>query len=155
MIMGYDEHYGGCEEAGSVASIGWVRDAVTNTMAEVPSEQIILGMPFYTRIWCTTPDADASDTEMSYKVTSKSYGMKSGRNTAVQNGAELIWNEEAGQYYAEYTIGNSKYQTWLEDSTSAELRLALLDEYNLAGASFWKLGLEDNTIWDTIIKYVN
>ena len=25
----------------------------------------------------------------------------------------------------------------------------------LAGGAFWKLGLEDSSVWDTIIKYIN
>ena len=25
----------------------------------------------------------------------------------------------------------------------------------LAGGAFWKLGLEDLAVWDTIIKYIN
>lgn len=155
VIMGYDEHYGGSEEAGSVASIGWVRDAVVNTLEEVPASQVVLGMPFYTRIWCTTPDADASDTEMSYKVTSKAYGMRAANVQIATYDAEKTWNAECGQNYAEYMVGDSKYQVWLEDSTSAEERLKLLDEYSLAGASFWKLGFETSDIWDTIIKYIN
>lgn len=155
IIMGYDEHYGGSEEAGSVASIGWVRDAVVNTLEEVPASQVVLGMPFYTRIWCTTPDADASDTEMSYKVTSKAYGMRAANVQIATYDAEKTWNAECGQNYAEYMVGDSKYQVWLEDSSSAEERLKLLDEYSLAGASFWKLGFETSDIWDTIIKYIN
>ena len=152
VIMGYDEHYGGSEEAGSVASISWVRDAVVNTLEEVPASQVVLGMPFYTRIWCTTPDADASDTEMSYKVTSKAYGMRAANVQIATYDAEKTWNAECGQNYAEYMVGDSKYQVWLEDSSSAEERLKLLDEYSLAGASFWKLGFETSDIWDTIIK---
>lgn len=155
VIMGYDEHYGGSEEAGSVASISWVRDAVVNTLEEVPASQVVLGMPFYTRIWCTTPDADASDTEMSYKVTSKAYGMRAANVQIATYDAEKTWNAECGQNYAEYMVGDSKYQVWLEDSSSAEERLKLLDEYSLAGASFWKLGFETSDIWDTIIKYIN
>ena len=54
IIMGYDEHYKG-SDAGSVASINWVNDGVTNTLDEVPADQVILGMPFYTRIWSLTP----------------------------------------------------------------------------------------------------
>lgn len=155
VIMGYDEHYAGSEEAGSVASIGWVQEAVTNTIKEVPSSQIILGMPFYTRIWCTAPDADASDTEMTYKVTSKAYGMRAANVQITSNNATLSWDASSGQNYAEYMIGDSKYQVWLEDSASAEERLKLLDQYSLAGASFWKLGFETSDIWDTIIKYIN
>ncbi len=36
-----------------------------------------------------------------------------------------------------------------------EEKLKVLQENQLAGGSFWKLGLELPSIWDTIIKYIN
>jgi spore germination protein YaaH len=155
VIMGYDEHYAGSDEAGSVASLNWVTEAVENTLAEVPSEQIILGMPFYTRVWCQTPDNDASDTEIIYSLTSQAYGMTSAANLVSSNNAEKVWLDDCGQFYAEFESDGSTYMVWLEDSSSAEERLRLLDTYSLAGASFWKLGFESSDIWDTVIKYIN
>lgn len=155
VIMGYDEHYSGSEEAGSVASLNWVIEGVENTLAEVPADQVILGMPFYTRVWCMTLDADASDTENVYALTSKAYGMQAAADLVSSNNAEKIWLDDCGQFYAEYENGGDVYMIWLEDSSSAEERLRLLDTYSLAGASFWKLGFETSDIWDTVIKYIN
>lgn len=154
VIMGYDEHYSG-SDAGSVASLNWVREGVENTMKEVPSEQIILGMPFYTRVWCLTPRSDESDTEMLYDVTSEAYGMNAAAKLVKANDAEKVWLEDCGQYYVEYEKNGQLYKIWLEDSASLDERLRLLDAYSLAGASFWKLGLEADDIWDTVIKYIN
>ncbi|MCM1105401.1 MAG: glycosyl hydrolase family 18 protein [Blautia sp.] len=156
VIMGYDEHYAGSDE-GSVASLGWVRDGVVNTLAEVPSSQVILGMPFYTRIWTLTPTAEQedSDTDMNYEVSSRAYGMRAAASLLSTYGAETQWLEESGQHYAEYEADGAVCKVWLEDADSAEERLKLLDEYELAGASFWKLGFETPDIWDTVIKYIN
>lgn len=154
VIMGYDEHYSG-SDAGSVASLSWVIEGVENTMKEVPSEQIILGMPFYTRVWCLTPRSDESDTEMIYDVTSEAYGMNAAAKLVKANDAKKVWLEDCGQFYAEYENNGLLYKIWLEDSSSLDERLRLLDEYSLAGASFWKLGLESDDIWDTVIKYIN
>ena len=46
------------EEAGSVASIGFVNRGVADTLQSVPADQLILGMPFYTRVWSETPVSD-------------------------------------------------------------------------------------------------
>ena len=51
IIMGYDEHYNGSPEAGSVASIGFVEDGIRKTVEQVPAEKVINAVPFYTRIW--------------------------------------------------------------------------------------------------------
>ena len=53
IIMGYDEHWSGSQEAGSVASIGFVETGIQKTLEEVPAEKIINAIPFYTRVWKT------------------------------------------------------------------------------------------------------
>lgn len=66
-----------------------------------------------------------------------------------------VWSEPDGQYYAEYIKDGTTYKIWLEDERSMDLRLAAFKEHDLAGMSFWKLGLEESRIWDTILKYMN
>ena len=61
IIMGYDEHYAGSSESGSVASLGWVEEGIVNTLKSVPAEKVINAMPFYTRIWKQTPESEAKD----------------------------------------------------------------------------------------------
>ena len=159
VIMGYDEHYAGSEE-GSVSSIGWVKEGVANTLKEVPASQVILGMPFYTRLWELTPpateeNADVTDTDPTYDVISTVYAMKNLDTLLTNFEATPQWLEDCGQNYAEWEYENKIYKIWLEDSASAEARLKVMKENNLAGASFWKLGLESPEIWDTVIKYMN
>lgn len=162
VMMGYDEHYAGSETEGSVASIGFVTQGVDQTLAEVPANQLILGMPFFTRIWALTPkEEEVSDAELAsedyvpYTLDSSAVGMNEAENRLSANGAEKIWSEADGQYYAEYVNDGVTYKVWLEDEASMELRLQLMRDRGLAGVSFWKLGLEKSSIWDTVIKYLN
>lgn len=162
VIMGYDEHYGGSTEAGSVASLGFVRGGVERTLKEVPAEKVILAMPFYTRLWSETPKTEeevaaASETEefVPYNLDSSIYSMAKAQTFLSSKGVEPVWQEESGQYYAEYEENGVTYKMWLEEETSIEEKLKVMKEYELAGVSTWKLGLEKNSIWDTILKYVN
>lgn len=160
IIMGYDEHYVGSDE-GSVASIGFVKDGITNTLKEVPANQTILAAPFFTRIWKETPKAASDDVEAAsedyvpYELSSQAAGMEESWNMVSANGVEAAWSDADGQYYAEYINGGDTYKVWLEDAQSMELRLQAASENQLAGMAFWKLGLEQSTIWDTILKYMN
>lgn len=162
ILMGYDEHYSGSEEAGSVASIGFVNQSVTDTLAEVPADQLILGMPFYTRVWSETPvtDGEASadgtaEAVVDYTLKCYSAGMREAQNLVNSNGAVPVWSDEAGQYYVQYINGGVTYKIWLEDATSLEEKLKVMQANQLAGGAFWKLGLETSNVWDTIIKYIN
>lgn len=162
IIMGYDEHYAGSEEAGSVASINWVREGIEETLKEVPAEKVINAVPFYTRLWEERPKtaeelAQESDTDdyVPNVVSSKAYGMDAIDKILATNGAEKSWDETTGQYYAEYVSDGKTYKVWLEEEESIALKAALIKEYNLAGISAWKLGFERQDIWDTILKYVN
>lgn len=167
ILMAYDEHYSGSSEAGSVASIGFVSEGVTNTLKEVPADQLILGMPFYTRVWSETPitedgaadttaNTDTTDTDYTlYELDCYSSSMKEAQNLISANGAIPVWSDEAGQYYAEYINGGVTYKIWVEDAASLEEKLKVLQANQLAGGAFWKLGLETSNVWDTIIKYIN
>ena len=162
-VMAYDEHYAGSKESGSVASIGFVTKGADDILAEnVPSEQVILGMPFYTRVWAEKPkesdgdDAEsASDDYVPYELSSEACGMLSAQRLMEVNGAEKTWLEDMGQYYTEYVNNNITYKIWFEDVRSIEEKLKVMDSHEFAGAAFWKLGLEDSTVWDTVIKYIN
>lgn len=169
ILMAYDEHYSGSSEAGSVASIGFVNEGVTNTLLEVPANQLILGMPFYTRVWSETPvTEDTADTSASssdetgtdemitdIELSCYSTSMRDSQNLISTNGAVPVWSEEAGQYYAEYVNDGITYKIWIEDAASLEEKLKVMQTNNLAGGAFWKLGLETSNVWDTIIKYIN
>ena len=167
IIMGYDEHFAGSEEAGSVASIGFVTQGVEDTLKEVPADQIILAMPFYTRVWEFKPeegDAAGESTEetgedgavdsyVNYSLSSRAIGMGETQRLISANGAEPVWLDDAGQYFVEYQNSGCIYQIWIEDTTSLEEKLKVMDSNGLAGGAFWKLGLENSSVWDTIIKY--
>lgn len=146
IIMGYDEHFAGSEVAGSVASIGYVRNGIEKTLEEVPAEKVINAVPFYTRLWHIDNDG---------VLSSSAIGMGNAAKTVANNGATPEWSEEAGQYYAEFENKDGFYQIWMEEEASIEEKAKLLKEYGLAGIASWRLGYEKDEIWDVILKYVN
>ncbi len=162
VIMAYDEHTSASEDIGSVASIGFVEQGVSDTLEEVPPEQTIMGIPFYSRVWELTPKEgagedveSASEGYIPYTFTCVEEGMQTVENRYTENGAQAIWSKEDGQYVSEYQNGDKTYKIWIENEISLEEKLKVMKKYGLAGAAYWKLGLERPTAWDTIVKYVN
>lgn len=149
IIMGYDEHYSGSETAGSVASIGFVRDGIEMTLQEVPAEKVINAIPFYTRIWKEVPTNDGV-----VELSSEAAGMERIERLLSELNVEAGWNEECAQFYAEYELEGATYKIWMENEISIEEKMKLIKENNLAGVAEWKLGFQKNSVWDVINKYL-
>ena len=149
VVMAYDEHHAASEVSGSVSSIGFVQSAIDNILKQVPAERVIMGIPFYTRLWKEVKDGDG------VKVSADACGMNQGRKYLDVNGVEPVWDDETGQYYGEYESEGALYRIWLEEDESIELKLKAIDEARLAGVAAWKLGMEKESVWNIIMKYVN
>lgn len=136
IVMAYDEHYGGSAEAGSTASQKFTVEAVYNMLQEVDKEKLILGVPYYTRIWMGLDN-----------LRSEAVGMTTAQNCVEQNDLTVTYDKETGQNYAEGMVGETLYRIWLEDATSMKWRLKLMKDNELAGVAAWSLGLENSEIW--------
>ena len=139
IVMGYDEHYAG-GDAGSVASISYVKDGIENTLKEVPKEKVINAVPFYTRVWTVNEG----------KTTSKAYGIADARQWVADNHVDLTWDQELGQFYGSTVNGNGEQYIWMEDEKSMALKIGLVKDFDLAGVACWKLGFESSDIWDIV-----
>lgn len=138
-VMTYDEHPAASEVAGSVASLPWVESGLKGLLEEVPADKLLLGIPFYTRVWTETENGLRSDT-LAMNDTSaflKKHGIKS------------KWDEVTQQNYATYydEEKDSIRKVWLEDEQSLMKRLELVEDYNLAGIASWQRGFADNKLW--------
>lgn len=145
VIMGYDEHYAGSPEAGSVASINFVEEGISKTVDQVPVEKIINAVPFYTRIWETSGST----------ISSQAVGMDMAEEYVRVHSIPVEWDEETCQNYGEYTANGTLYQVWLEDEQSIEVKLNIMDKYGIAGVASWRLGFEKPEIWDVIGVYLS
>ena len=145
IIMGYDEHYAGSPEAGSVASINFVEEGIAKTVDQVPAEKVINAVPFYTRIW-ETKDG---------QLSSQAVGMDMAEDYVSLHNMPVEWDEETCQNYAENTEGGSLFQVLLEDERSIEVKLNIMEKYQIGGVASWRLGFEKPEIWNVIEAYLN
>ena len=162
IIMNYDEHTSASTEAGSVSSLSYAEKSIQDTIKQAKdASRIINGVPFYTRIWKETPQADGDGTGTliedsangNYYLSCESAGMSTAEKTYKDAGVKPTYDKTTGQNYVTYSKGKSTYSIWLEDATSMKARMELMKKYKLAGSAYWSLGQENDSIWDTIGSY--
>jgi spore germination protein YaaH len=148
MLMAYDEHWASSPVSGSVDSIGWVERGISESLKLIPKEKLLLGIPFYTRVW-TEKNTSGKKT-----VSSKSMGMQYVDSFLSDKNEDLTWDEEAGQFLAQYKSDGNIYKIWIEDETSMELKLELVNKYDIAGVASWRKGFENEEIWELIYETI-
>jgi spore germination protein YaaH len=141
MFMAYDQYGVSATKAGTTAGHNWVEANVKKFLGqeEVKAEKIILGIPFYTRVW----------KEINGNVISSVVNIGNVNNVIPSN-ATKTWDENLQQYYVEYKKGGATYKIWVEDEKSIEAKLDLVSKYNLGGAAYWEYDRATNSIWNLI-----
>ena len=146
IVMAYDEHFAGSEEAGSVSSLPFVQQAVEEMTRVMPADQVICGIPFYTRVWTEKFGQSA--------ITSEVLGMDGAKNYAKENQMTETWDASLGQNVATVETSDARYTIWMEDEQSMEEKLKVIQSADLAGVAEWKLGFERADIWSLISEYI-
>jgi len=151
-VMAYDEHYQGSERSGPVASLPFVDRGIADTLLEVPKEKIIMGMPFYVRVWREVEE----DGQIVPSVWNNLM-MDAAYRIFTENGARFTWLPDIGSYYAEYAAVEdgvtATYRVWLEDVRSIEEKLGIASHYDIAGVAGWRRGLESAEAWGAIAAW--
>ena len=142
IFMAYDQNGISSPKEGTTAGADWVEVNIKKfigTQEEVPAEKLILGMPFYTRLW----------KENGSKVTSNVVTMKY-IDSKIPSNAQRKWDEDLKQYYIEYEQEGITYKMWLEEEESIKAKFDLMKKYDLAGAAYWQKDFEKSTIWNIV-----
>lgn len=145
IIMGYDEHWHGSGDPGSVASIGYVSGGIDRTLEQVPKEKVINALPFYTILW-TIDGATVTD----------EYLLLSNTKDYLQRiNVEASWDEETSQLYAEWQSGSKTHKLWAETEESIQVKLNVMQTKDIAGVAVWQISYGTPEVWELISAYVN
>lgn len=142
VFMAYDQYGESSQEAGTTAGYNWVKANIEKFLGQegVETNKIILGMPFYTRVW------QERNGEL---VDNPAVDMKN-IDAIVPEDAKRTWDDNLKQYYVEYERDGVTNRIWIEDEQSIEAKLSLIQEYGLAGAAYWEKDREPDSIWNLI-----
>ena len=143
VFMAYDQYGTSSTKPGTTAGYNWVETSLKKIIDydQVETDKIILGLPFYTRIWTVSQDGT---------IVSRNVVNMIDINKSIPNNVEKQWNDELKQYYVEYQSGKNTKKMWIEDGKSIEAKVSLVTKYNLGGTSGWEKDRETSNIWTII-----
>lgn len=141
MFMAYDQTGSFSTSPGTTAGFNWVNVNVNKFLGqeEVSKEKLILGIPFYTRLW----------KEKDGKVTSTVVSMKN-IDSQIPSNASKEWDENLKQYYTQFEKDGAVYKMWIEDERSIKEKLSLIKEKDLQGVCFWVKDFEKDSVWNIV-----
>lgn len=147
IIMGYDEHWHGSGDPGSVASIDYVSNGLDRTLQEeqVPPEKVVNALPFYTILWQTE----------GANVTDQYITLNNVEDYLQRVNVEPTWDEATCQNYAQWQSGNATYQIWVEDAESISVKLNVMKAKNIGGVAVWRLGYGTEQAWELVNAFAN
>lgn len=142
-IMAYDESYQG-SKSGPIASISFVENSIKYALKYVPSEKIVLGVPFYGRYW------KVGDQTGGYGAS-----LKKIEETIKKYNGSIVFDSKSKSPKATVYAPDGTYIYWYENEESIKEKLKLVQKYNLKGSGSWSLGQETKNIWNNYNLWLN
>lgn len=143
ILMGYDEHWHGSGNPGSVASIGFISDGIAKALKNVPADRLVNAVPFYTILWKVGGS----------EVTDEYLTLVNEPDFIQRMGVAPVWNEETCQNYMEWSSNEKTYKVWLEDLDSISVKLNVMSANDLAGVAAWRLGYGTQEVWKLLSAF--
>lgn len=158
VVMTYDFFRSSSPQSGPVAPLfgseknRWDVDIVKTLkpmLDQVPSEKILLGIPFYGYEWQTVGSAPGSNT---FPQTGGLATYKRVKKLLEEKNIKEQWDSDAFSPYLTYIDKGNIQTIFYENALSLSYKLDLVRETNMGGIAIWALGYEGSgpELWHVI-----
>lgn len=158
MLMSYDEHYQG-STPGPISSYAFMEQSIQYALQFAPPGKIVLGIPFYARIWSDrgTPMNGRGLSEVQLESLISNYRGIVTQDTKTGSTCAKITVDVSDQKPVIYgtTLAAGEYTIFYESEDSKKQKLALIKRYDLRGTGSWSLGQEFAGTWDYYALWLN
>jgi peptidoglycan-N-acetylglucosamine deacetylase len=131
VLMAYDEH-DPLDAAGSIASLAWVNEVVKSSLAQVPANKLLLGVPTFGYVWY---GGAARPTLPAEEITAKE-----GSALKDVSGKPLAYDPITGERHGKLTGGR---EAWFVDARGMRARAQIATSNGLQGVALWRIGSEE------------
>jgi cellulose synthase/poly-beta-1,6-N-acetylglucosamine synthase-like glycosyltransferase/spore germination protein YaaH/peptidoglycan/xylan/chitin deacetylase (PgdA/CDA1 family) len=133
-LMAYDQH-SESTKPGPVGSQKWIQSAVNNLASKVPPSKIVLNLAGYGYDW----GRDTTET-LTYQEA-----LTVARES---DGHVKFDNDTYNLHYKYYDSKDLIHDVYFTDAATNFNTMRFATEYGLAGTALWRLGSEDDRLWD-------
>ena len=116
----------------AVAPINNVKKVLDYAVTEIPTDQILMGIPSYGYIWTLPYEKGITKATSISNLTAI--------EIAADRNVEIFYDETAqSPFYNFIDTNGTPAEVWFEDARSVKAKLMLIKEYDLVGAGYWNL----------------
>lgn len=134
-VMTYDEHWS-TSKPGPIASLDWCRKCAEYAVQTVPSDKLIMGVPFYGRTWTS-------------ETTSGAWYFSGVNRIMTENGVkEVTYVDGIPTFNYTQEVNVTGY---FNDTSSVLALCRLYATMNVQNIGFWRIGQEDPDFWEWLI----
>ncbi len=142
VLMTYDE-YNNSTGPGPISAQKWIEDAVSWTAEKMDPSKIILGIGAFGYDWANGK-------------YDQNYIYNDAINKAKEVNAKIIYDNDSYNLHFNYTteenndsdIETTTHEVWFTDAATTFNILRFSDEFPVAGTALWRLGSEDQRMWE-------
>ena len=133
-LMAYDQH-SESTKPGPISSQKWIQSAVNKLSTKVPPSKIVLNLAAYGYDW-----GHDTTTTLSYQEALA---------LARESDGHVKFDNDTYNLHYKYYDGQDKiHDVYFTDAGTNFNTMRFATEYGLAGTAVWRLGSEDNRLWD-------
>ena len=140
VVMAYDEH-GASSRPGCIASYGWVDDVLAKC-DDLPDGKLLVGLGSYGLDWTLGSKTGADPLSFSDVMSICS-----------ENGIKVRWNKATRNPFILYKEDGDDHVAWFLDAATFYNQTRQALENGAAGVALWRLGAEDESIWEIAARY--
>ncbi len=138
-IMTIEQHWES-SGPGPAASVAWMEPILKYAQKLIPADKLFVVMPLYGYDWTA---GERRATGLTYEHV---------QALIAQYNPTVKWDGKSTSHYFAYTADGEKHTVWFEDARSTRERLKLLQRLGLSNLSFWRLGNEDERVWEAVTR---